>query len=187
MPNRLIFKDECPLWHIYPTFQAHSATQVCTGIRQNQFLLKTGHSPLRWLHKWFHLSGWDGCTSDFTWVVEMAAPSDFTWVVEMAAPSDFTWVVEMAAQVISPEWLRCLHKRFHLSGWEACTSDFTWVAEMAAPSGFTWVTEMAAPGVLALPEIFASTCFTWEFKVRQPVVGHQHASSTCFTREIKVS
>ena len=27
-------------------FQAQSTTQVCTGIRQNQSLFKTGHSPL---------------------------------------------------------------------------------------------------------------------------------------------
>ena len=39
-------KKGCPpQWHIYPTFQAHSVTQVCTGIRENQFLFKTGHSP----------------------------------------------------------------------------------------------------------------------------------------------
>ena len=29
-------KKDAPQWHIYPTFQAHSTTQVCTGIRQNQ-------------------------------------------------------------------------------------------------------------------------------------------------------
>ena len=39
-------KKDAPQWHIYPTFRAHSATQVCTGIRQNQILFKTGHSPL---------------------------------------------------------------------------------------------------------------------------------------------
>ena len=34
-------------WHIYPPFNAHSATQVCCiGIQQNQFLFKTGHRPL---------------------------------------------------------------------------------------------------------------------------------------------
>ena len=32
----------------YPPFQAHSATQVCTGIQQNQFLFETGHSPYIW-------------------------------------------------------------------------------------------------------------------------------------------
>ena len=32
-------------WYIYPTFQLHSATQMCTGIRQNQFLLKTPPPP----------------------------------------------------------------------------------------------------------------------------------------------
>ena len=36
---------KCPQWHIYPTFQAHSATQVCTGIWQNQFLFETGLNP----------------------------------------------------------------------------------------------------------------------------------------------
>ena len=41
-------KKDAPQWHIYPTFQAHSVTQVCTGIRQNQYLFKTGHSPLIW-------------------------------------------------------------------------------------------------------------------------------------------
>ena len=30
---------------IYSAFQAHSATQVCPGIRQNQFLFKMGHNP----------------------------------------------------------------------------------------------------------------------------------------------
>ena len=39
-------KQDVPQWHVYPTFQAHSATQMCTGVRQNQFLFKAGHSPL---------------------------------------------------------------------------------------------------------------------------------------------
>ena len=30
----------------HPTYQAHSVTLVCTGIRQNPILLKTGHSLL---------------------------------------------------------------------------------------------------------------------------------------------
>ena len=34
-----------PQWYIYPIFEAHLVTQVCTGIRQNQFLFQTGHSP----------------------------------------------------------------------------------------------------------------------------------------------
>ena len=33
-------------WHIYPIFQAHAVTLVCTGIRQNQFLFKTEHGQL---------------------------------------------------------------------------------------------------------------------------------------------
>ena len=36
-------------WQIYPPFLAHSVTQVCAGIRQNQLLFKTGHSP--WISK----------------------------------------------------------------------------------------------------------------------------------------
>ena len=43
---RYILDKGCPQWHIYPPFQAHSATQVCTGIWQNQFLLEIGHKPL---------------------------------------------------------------------------------------------------------------------------------------------
>ena len=31
-------KKDCPQWHKHIPFQAHSATQVCTGIRQNQYL-----------------------------------------------------------------------------------------------------------------------------------------------------
>ena len=49
--QRYILKKGCPsvayiYIYIYPTLQAHSVTLVCTGIRQNQFLFKTGHSPL---------------------------------------------------------------------------------------------------------------------------------------------
>ena len=36
--------------HTNDTAQAHSVTQVCAGIRRNQFLFKTGYSPL--LPKW---------------------------------------------------------------------------------------------------------------------------------------
>ena len=36
-------KKDAPRWH--PPFQARSATQVCTGLRQNQFLFKIRHSP----------------------------------------------------------------------------------------------------------------------------------------------
>ena len=40
-------KTDAPKWRVlYPTFQAHSVTQVCTGIKHNSFLFKTGHSPL---------------------------------------------------------------------------------------------------------------------------------------------
>ena len=37
-----------PMAYIYPTFhfQAHLVIQVCTNIRKNKFLFKTGHSPL---------------------------------------------------------------------------------------------------------------------------------------------
>ena len=35
-----------PQLDIHLPFQAHSATQMCTGTRQNQFLFKIGHSPL---------------------------------------------------------------------------------------------------------------------------------------------
>ena len=38
-------KTDAIQWHIYPTFQANSETQVCTGIRQNQYLFKAGSSP----------------------------------------------------------------------------------------------------------------------------------------------
>ena len=31
-------KKWCPQWHIYPPFHAHSATQVCTGIRKSRSL-----------------------------------------------------------------------------------------------------------------------------------------------------
>ena len=34
----------CPQWHLYPPFQAHSATPVCTGIRQNSLLFEAGLS-----------------------------------------------------------------------------------------------------------------------------------------------
>ena len=44
--QRYILKNGCPLVALYPTFQAHLATQECTGINQNPFLFKTGHSPL---------------------------------------------------------------------------------------------------------------------------------------------
>ena len=44
-------KKDAPRWHMYPTFQTYSATQVCTGIRQNQFLFKIGHSPRASFHK----------------------------------------------------------------------------------------------------------------------------------------
>ena len=47
--QRRILKKGCPpvaYIYIYPPFQAHSATQVSTGIKQNQFLFKTGHSLL---------------------------------------------------------------------------------------------------------------------------------------------
>ena len=37
-------ENRCPQWHIYPPFLAHSATQVCTGIRQNPFFFKTGRT-----------------------------------------------------------------------------------------------------------------------------------------------
>ena len=42
--QRYMLKKGRPQWPTYPPFQAHSATQVCTGIRQNQFLFKTTHS-----------------------------------------------------------------------------------------------------------------------------------------------
>ena len=50
--QRYILKKGWPQWHIYPPFQAHSATQVCTGIRQTIFfclcfsLFFIWHSPL---------------------------------------------------------------------------------------------------------------------------------------------
>ena len=44
--QRFILKKGCSQCLTYPPFQAHSATQVCTGIRQNQFFLfKAGHGP----------------------------------------------------------------------------------------------------------------------------------------------
>ena len=44
---RCILKKGCLQWHTYPPFQAHSATQVCTGIRQNHIVLET-YSPQIW-------------------------------------------------------------------------------------------------------------------------------------------
>ena len=44
--KRYILKKGFPRWPIY--LQEHSATQVCTGIWQNQLLFKIGHSPLIW-------------------------------------------------------------------------------------------------------------------------------------------
>ena len=43
--TKYILKKRCPQRHIYPPFQAHSVTQACIGIRQNQFLFETRHSP----------------------------------------------------------------------------------------------------------------------------------------------
>ena len=40
-------KKDASLWHIYPPFQARSATQVCTGIQQNQFLFESGQHFFR--------------------------------------------------------------------------------------------------------------------------------------------
>ena len=37
-------QKDSPQWHRYPPFQAHSATQVSTGIQQNQFSFETEHS-----------------------------------------------------------------------------------------------------------------------------------------------
>ena len=37
------------------SFQAHLATQVCTGITQKQFLFKAGHSSL-WSRNWLNIS-----------------------------------------------------------------------------------------------------------------------------------
>ena len=45
--QRYILKKGCPQWYVYPPFQAHSATQVCTGIQQKQFLFAKSYCYFR--------------------------------------------------------------------------------------------------------------------------------------------
>ena len=49
--QRYILKKGCPQWHRHPPFQARSATQGCTGVRQNQFLFETRHHKTGSIYK----------------------------------------------------------------------------------------------------------------------------------------
>ena len=47
LQERCILEKRMPLmaYIIYPPFQAHSATHMCTGTQENQFLFEIGHRP----------------------------------------------------------------------------------------------------------------------------------------------
>ena len=117
-------KKDAPQWHIYPTFRAHSETQVCTGIRQNQFLFKTGHGPLisnlvqhfneMSVHGWWKrvsVHGWWKRVSVYDWWKRVSCQSMIggkecpvsPWLVEKSVS---LWLVEKSVLSVHGWWKR---------------------------------------------------------------------------------